>query len=142
MEPAYWVSYGAFCVRERNFTMALECIKRALVLDSKNRLALFARVAILITMTLGQDILDNIKEPLKFLLTVYPRFSEGHLLAAVYYYRMEILDKTKKSMTLAKWFVNEQVCVKYIIEYVFQQIFLFGKSRLRTITWIFYSLYC
>lgn len=76
-------------------------------LDAQNKLGLFVQAATLMTMSSSAD--DDIETLLKSLNTEYPRFSEGHLLAAVFYRRIEIHDFSKSSENLAQQFISEQV---------------------------------
>lgn len=76
-------------------------------LDAQNKLGLFVQAATLMTVASGAD--ENIETLLKSLNKAYPRFSEGHLLAAVFYRRIEVHDLSTSAMNLAQRFIGEQV---------------------------------
>lgn len=105
-DPNYWLLYATFCVRHRDWDMAMECTRRAIALDIQHRLALFVRAAILMAC-FDMERLDETEASLEYLSSAYPRFSEAHLLSALHFRRMNMLDRSTEYATLSKRFVND-----------------------------------
>ncbi|KAE9523842.1 hypothetical protein AGLY_015730 [Aphis glycines] len=91
-DPAYWLLYGAFCARDGDRDEALACAGRAVALDGRDRFALFARAALLMTAA-DSDRYGELDALLDALAAAHPRFAEGHALAAVHYSRMDMAGR-------------------------------------------------
>uniref|UniRef100_A0A2S2NG00 Uncharacterized protein n=1 Tax=Schizaphis graminum TaxID=13262 RepID=A0A2S2NG00_SCHGA len=103
-DPAYWVLYGAFCARDGDLDAALVCARRAVALDGRDRFAVFAHAALLMTTdTVRYGELESL---LDALASAHPRFSEGHSLAAVHYRRMDVRGRADRSLSLARRFAD------------------------------------
>lgn len=107
-DPDRWLIYATFCVRQRDWDLAMECTRRAIALDGKHRLALFVRAAILMSC-FDMERLDESEASLEYLSTAYPRFSEARLLSALHYRRMDMAERSAEYALLANYFVNDDV---------------------------------
>ncbi|KAF0766055.1 cilia- and flagella-associated protein 70-like isoform X3 [Aphis craccivora] len=99
-DPAYWLLYGAFCARDGDRDEALACAGRAVALDGRDKFALFARAALLMTAA-DSDGYGELDALLDALAAAHPRFAEGHALAAVHYSRMDMPGRADRSLSLA-----------------------------------------
>lgn len=106
VDPTYWVLYGAFCVRDGDHDAALVCARRAVALNGRDKLALFANAALL--MTADAEHYDDLETLLDSLASAHPRFSEGHSLAAVHYRRMNMRKREDRSLSLARRFTDDR----------------------------------
>lgn len=105
-DPTCWTLYGTFCARQRRWYDALECARKAIALDGRDRIALFFRVALL--MATGSERFDEIDGLLERLESAYPWFGDGHFLSAVHSARMEMPDRTGRFLSLANTYVDVQ----------------------------------
>lgn len=103
--PNYWVLYGTLCARQNDLESFMECAQKAIALDSKHRIALFVRAAIL--MTSDAERFDEIESLLKFLGMTHPRFAEAHFLSALHYRRLEITDLACHFLSLANQYFDD-----------------------------------
>lgn len=105
-DPTGWMLYGTFCARKLRWYDALECARKAIALDGRNRMALFFNAALLIATDSEQfDEIDGLLERLEL---AYPWFGDGHFLSAVHSARMEMPERTNRFVSLAKMYINVQ----------------------------------
>lgn len=107
VDPNYWVLYGAFCARDRDHGAALVCARRAVAVDGRDKLALFANAAVL--MSADTEHYDELETLLDTLASIHPRFIEGHSLAAVHYRRMDMREREDRSLSLARRFTDDRL---------------------------------
>lgn len=109
-DPVSWALYGAFCVRQCEMDAAIECTRTAIAIDHHNRLALFVHVATLMTARTEAKPaveLDELRTALKTLITKHPRFSQGHMLMALHFRRMDMPEHAANSLAAAHLSVND-----------------------------------
>lgn len=104
IDPVYWTLYGAFCAREGDLDAAMVCARRAVALDGSNRMGLFAMAALL--MTANTDGYAELETLLDSLVTVHPRFGQGHFLAGVHFQRMDMRGRADVSFSMAGRFAG------------------------------------
>lgn len=104
-DPNYWVLYGILCARQNDLESFMECAQKAIAIDGKHQIALFVRVAIL--MTSDAERFDAIESSLKFLGSVHPQFVEAHFLSALHYRRLEMTDLSCHFLSLANQFFDD-----------------------------------
>lgn len=104
-DAAAWLLHAAFCARRRpsDLPSALACARRAVALDGRHRLALFALAAILTTGGYDGGPADELDSTLRCLLSAHPQFAEAHFLAAVHSRREGMpTDRTGRLLSLAR----------------------------------------
>lgn len=98
--PSCWTLYGAFCARMGDPDQAVTCMRKAVALDGRNRLALFVRVAVLMTAD-PTGLSDELRITAESLECARPRFSEAYVLFALLYRRLDMPDHAARSLATA-----------------------------------------